>query len=109
MTHLDEFAHIGGFSGNGGGRGATPDVKTQFNGVFADPGAFNQKVKLLWTSYGTAENPTNAYRNALERAGIRPVYYESPGTVHEWQTWRKKPARICTVALPGLTAQWITP
>ena len=25
----------------------------------------------------------------LEKAGIKHVYYESPGTAHEFQTWRR--------------------
>jgi enterochelin esterase-like enzyme len=29
------------------------------------------------------------YHDALEKAGIKTVYYESPGTAHEWQTWRR--------------------
>jgi enterochelin esterase family protein len=29
------------------------------------------------------------YRDALEQAGIKTVYYESPGTSHEWHTWRR--------------------
>jgi len=29
------------------------------------------------------------YRDALEKAGIKTVYYESQGTAHEWQTWRR--------------------
>ncbi len=29
------------------------------------------------------------YRDALEKAGIKTVFYESPGTAHEWQTWRR--------------------
>ena len=28
-------------------------------------------------------------RTALIDAGIEHVYYESPGTDHEWQTWRR--------------------
>jgi len=29
------------------------------------------------------------YRDALEAAGIKNADYESPGTPHEWQTWRR--------------------
>jgi S-formylglutathione hydrolase FrmB len=25
----------------------------------------------------------------LQQAGIQHVFYESPGTEHEWQTWRR--------------------
>ena len=26
---------------------------------------------------------------ALKEAGVTSVYYESPNTAHEWQTWRR--------------------
>jgi enterochelin esterase-like enzyme len=95
LKHLDEFAWIGGFSGAGGGFGGTAfDAKTANNGIFADPAAFNKKVHLLWLGTGSAE-PANmhasvvSYRDALEKAGIKVVFYESPGTAHEWLTWRR--------------------
>ena len=49
------------------------------------------EVKALFISVGTAENPANVKRNheALDAAGIKNVYYESPDTAHEWQTWRR--------------------
>ena len=25
----------------------------------------------------------------FEKAGVKHVYYESPGTAHEWLTWRR--------------------
>lgn len=34
-------------------------------------------------------NSVKGYRDALETAGIQTIYYESPGTAHEWQTWRR--------------------
>ena len=42
--------------------------------------------------YGSVENTTAAKANheALEKAGIKNVYYESPGTAHEWLTWRRR-------------------
>jgi enterochelin esterase family protein len=98
LNHLDKFAYIGGFSGAGGRfgpPGATPlDLKESYNGVFSNPAAFNKKVKLVWVGVGTAE-PKNmhdgivAFHEALEQAGIKHVFYESPGTAHEWQTWRR--------------------
>jgi enterochelin esterase family protein len=30
-----------------------------------------------------------AFRKMLEKQGIKYVYYESPGTAHEWLTWRR--------------------
>lgn len=92
LSNLDKFSHIGGFSGGGGGgRGGAPfDVKTASNGVYADVGAFNKKVKLLWVGIGSVEGPgTKTFHEALDTAGIHNVYFESPGTAHEWQTWRR--------------------
>ena len=69
-------------------------MKGSYNGVFSDPAAFNKRVKLVWVGIGTAE-PKNmhdgivAFHEALGKAGIKHVFYESPGTAHEWQTWRR--------------------
>ena len=30
-----------------------------------------------------------SFRDALQKSGIKVVYYESPGTAHEWLTWRR--------------------
>jgi len=30
-----------------------------------------------------------AMHEALDRAGVKNVFVESPGTAHEWQTWRR--------------------
>jgi S-formylglutathione hydrolase FrmB len=59
--------------------------------ALADPAAFTQKVKLVFVSYGSRERTETAKANhaALEKLGIRSVYYESPETAHEWQTWRR--------------------
>ena len=95
LANLDKFAYIGGFSGAGGGMGGAGfDVKTANNGVFADAAAFNKKVKLLWIGLGTAEPERMAtnikgFHEVLDKAGIKTVYYESPGTAHEWLTWRR--------------------
>ena len=59
----------------------------------SDANAFNQKVKLLWLGAGTAEaqihQNTTAMHEALEKGGIKNVFFSSPGTDHEWQTWRR--------------------
>ncbi len=94
LKHLDRFSYLGGFSGAGGGFGGAPfDPKTAHNGVMADAGAFNKQVHLLWLGVGTAEGRMyegiKNYHEALEKAGIKNVYYESPGTGHEWLTWRR--------------------
>jgi enterochelin esterase family protein len=89
IENLDKFAYIGGFSGSSGGRGGF-DPKTSSGGVFADGAAFNKKVKLLFLSIGSEEGPgTKNFSQQLTQAGIKNVYYESPGTAHEWLTWRR--------------------
>jgi enterochelin esterase-like enzyme len=90
LRHLDQFTWIGAMSG-------PPrqgfEAKTAYDGAFNDATAFNQKVKLLWLGAGTAEervhSNTLAMHETLNRAGIKTVLYSSPGTDHEWQTWRR--------------------
>lgn len=97
FNNLDKFSYIGGFSGAGFGfvfGKNTIDPKTDFNGALSDPTAFSRKVHLLWLGVGTAEPERMhtgilAFHNALDQAGIKHVFYESPGTAHEWQTWRR--------------------
>jgi enterochelin esterase family protein len=95
LNNLDLFSHIGGFSGAAGLLdNREPDFKTDFNGVMADPAAFGKKVHLLYLGVGTAEGERFTSRirgmhDALTKAGIEHVYWESPGTDHEWQTWRR--------------------
>jgi enterochelin esterase family protein len=87
--HLDLFAWIGSFS--------APlrnfDVKTSMNGVLTDAAAFNRRVKLLWIGSGTGEtaihDAASQLHAALDGAGIKHVMFESKGTSHEWQTWRR--------------------
>lgn len=106
LQHLDLFAYMGSFSGpiipslNAGNltaernRGEQFDTKTAYGGAFADPSTFNKRVKLLWLGVGTAES--DQFRTsiggaveALRGAGVRLEYFESSGTAHEWQTWRR--------------------
>jgi len=95
LNHLDLFSHIGGFSGIGGMlEDRKYDLKTDFNGAFADPAAFRKKVHLLYFGVGTAEGERfttriRALHAAMTEAGVEHVYWESPGTDHEWQTWRR--------------------
>ena len=93
MTNLDKFAYIGGFSGASFIQPGT-DITKMFNGVWANADAFNKKVKVLYISIGTAEpermySGVKGFHEALEKAGIKHTYYESPGTAHEWQSWRR--------------------
>jgi enterochelin esterase-like enzyme len=90
LNNLDKFAYLGGFSGSCGGRGGTFDPKTACGGAFADPAAFNKKVKVLFLGIGSVEGPgAKGFSDALTQAGIHNVYFESPGTAHEWLTWRR--------------------
>ena len=58
--------------------------------MFADADAFNSRVRTFFLSKGTEEGfASDKISAALTRAGIRNVYYESPGTHHEWLTWRR--------------------
>jgi enterochelin esterase-like enzyme len=90
LTHMDTFSWIGSFSSP---LRAGADFKTAYGGAFADPAAFNKKMHLLWFGAGTLEErmlkPAVAMHETLEKAGIRNVFYESPGTAHEWHTWRR--------------------
>jgi enterochelin esterase-like enzyme len=90
MTHLDKFGWIGSFSSP---LRAGLDLKTAYNGAFADAAGFSKKVHLLWFGAGTGEErmhaPALEMHQALEKVGIKNVFYESPGTSHEWQTWRR--------------------
>ena len=93
LANLDKFSHIGIFSG---GSIAPTDIN--------DMAAFKQKVKLVFVSYGSREiDPANrrgggrggfggdpkANAEALGQAGINSVFYVSPNTAHEWQSWRR--------------------
>ncbi len=81
LAHLDTFSHIGVFSG--GSIGLTN---------ITDMAAFKKKVKVVFISYGSKENGATAAKanvEALRNAGVNSVYYESPATAHEWQTWRR--------------------
>jgi enterochelin esterase-like enzyme len=106
LQHLDLVAYIGSFSGpivsnlHAGDLTAFRfqaqpfDATTAYGGAFSDPSAFNKRVKLLWLGVGSAES--DQFRTgiggavqALRKAGIRLEYFESSGTAHEWQTWRR--------------------
>ncbi len=88
LNHPDTFSALGAFSGGAGG---ITNLATAYDGFLADSKAFNKRIKVMFFSMGTAENLT-ATRNLdklLTDARINHVYYESPGTAHEWQSWRR--------------------
>jgi enterochelin esterase family protein len=89
LTNLDKFAYLAGFSGNCGS-GGNFDPKTSCSGAFANAAEFNKKMKLLYISTGSVEGPrVKQFSDALQTAGVKNVYFESPGTAHEWLTWRR--------------------
>jgi enterochelin esterase family protein len=97
FNHLDLFSYIGGFSGaaNVFAMGNNKlDTKTSFHGAMADPAAFEKRVHLLWIGVGTNEpermkSGLEGLNAALDEGKVQHVFYESPGTDHEWQTWRR--------------------
>lgn len=87
LNHPDLFGWIGGFSGSGRGPYDRRDSEMY-------PASLNEDYHLLYISIGTDE-PEGMYQGiydlhvALDSLGVNHVYYESPGTGHEWLTWRR--------------------
>ncbi|QIA08076.1 alpha/beta hydrolase-fold protein [Draconibacterium halophilum] len=95
MNNLDKFAYYGGFSGTSNYPSSDEiNVETFLNGAFKNGKSVNDQIKVFWLGLGTKEpepfpGSVGAFRNMLEKQGIDYVYYESPETAHEWQTWRR--------------------
>lgn len=87
MAHLETFSQLGIFSGG------TLGELTATNSPLANAVEFNRLVKAAFISYGSAEGGAKslaAYHDALALAGITNLTcYISPGTAHEWQSWRR--------------------
>lgn len=77
MASPNVFSYYGLLSG---GTFAPADLKTD-----------QQKPKLVFLSCGSKENPANVKKAAddLKTAGFNAVSYVSPGTAHEFLTWRR--------------------
>jgi enterochelin esterase family protein len=87
LGNLDLFAYVAAFSG----AGRNFDLKTSYGGIFSDPAAANQRIRLLWLGCGTEDRlfaSGKSFHDSLAAAGIRHVWMEGPGS-HEWQVWRK--------------------
>jgi enterochelin esterase-like enzyme len=88
LGHLETFSQFGIFSGG------TVDPTNQ-----EQVAAIKERAKLVFVGYGSHEldrpNPLRTGGNprtdveALQQAGINAVFYVSPGTAHEWHTWRR--------------------
>jgi len=86
MNNMDKFAWMGGFSGAIFGL----DVNKTYDGAFSRSEEFNRRIHYLFLSCGSEENfGTERLVNDLRNAGIKVDYYVSPGTHHEWLTWRR--------------------
>ena len=80
LANPGKFAYVGSFSS---GAWSVDQVKNS--------DGFAQKTKLLFMSGGGKENMgcVEAAKNIKEQVGMNAVGYESPGTAHEFHTWRR--------------------
>src|SRR6185312_491110 len=80
LANLDKFSHIGLLSGGT----ITPEDVNNTAG-------FKEKVKVVFCSCGSRENPGNINSNheALDKIGVKNTGYVSPDTAHEFLTWRR--------------------
>ena len=80
LANPDKFAYVGSFSS---GAWNVDQVK-------ASEG-FAKNVKVLFMSGGGKENMgcEEAAKKIHDELGMKAVGYESPGTAHEWHTWRR--------------------
>ena len=86
LQNLDKFAWMGTFSGAIFGL----DVKTAYNGVFADADAFNKKIHYMYMNWGTDDFiNSQSIVDGLRQLGIKVDSSVSQGTGHEFLTWRR--------------------
>ena len=86
LQNLDKFAWLGTFSGAIFGL----DVKTAYNGVFADAATFNKKIHYMYMNWGTDDFiNSQSIVDALRQQGIKVESSVSQGTGHEFLTWRR--------------------
>ena len=86
LTNLDKFAWLGTFSGAIFGL----DVKTAYDGVFANADEFNKKIHYMYMNWGEEDFiKSGDIVKQLRELGIKVDANESKGTAHEWLTWRR--------------------
>ena len=80
LANPDKFAYVGSFSS---GAWNVDQVKNSEG--------FAKNVKLLFMSGGGKENMgcEEAAKKIHDELGMNAVGYSSPGTAHEWHTWRR--------------------
>ena len=86
LNNLDKFAWMGTFSGAIFGL----DVKTAYNGVFADADAFNKKMHYFYMNWGSDDFiKSQSIVDSLRQLGIKVDSSVSQGTGHEFLTCRR--------------------
>ena len=86
LPNLDKFAWLGTFSGAIFGL----DVKTAYDGVFANANEFNKKVHYMYMNWGEEDFiKSGDIVKQLTELGVKVDSNESKGTAHEWLTWRR--------------------
>jgi len=87
LKNLQTFSHLGIFSG------VPNNYEDLIKPELEQGTTFNQQVKLLWFGAGTEEasfiNRQKALQELFTKSRINAQYYESVGTTHEFQTWRR--------------------
>jgi len=85
LNHLDLFAYVGGFS-------PTLSADVVDRGI-KDAASVNGRLKLLFLSSGAVHRDANPEiikcHQTWDRAGVKHLFYESPGTRDGWLTWRR--------------------
>ena len=86
LQNLDKFAWLGTFSGAIFGL----DVKTAYNGVFANADEFNKKIHYFYMNWGSEDFiKSQPIVDSLRELGIKVDSSVSEGTGHEFLTWRR--------------------
>ena len=105
LNHLETFGYVGSFSGayvmwpdavppGASGPGGPRQLSTEAVAkVFpALDAKANTRLKLLWTTCGTADSLVGVNRNFrdwLDAKGVRNTYIEVPDIGHVWPFWRQ--------------------
>ena len=86
FNNMDKFAWVGTFSGAIFGL----DVKTAYNGVFANAEEFNKKMHYFYMNWGSEDFiKSQQIVDGLRGLGIKVDSSVSEGTGHEFLTWRR--------------------
>jgi enterochelin esterase-like enzyme len=89
LRHLDTFSHLGMFSG------AVFGELKELPEPLKDAATFNRLVPVFFFSSGDTGNDTQIHAwlthivDMSKAAGVNAIFFNSPGTKHEWQTWRR--------------------